>query len=98
MFSGTIEKALLEFFSATTVSSAIMETLAEAANPMSMEEILLRVKEKRSLDIPMSAVESSIVILVNAGLLASSKKTYRLSDLGKELLDKLIILRKPPAK
>lgn len=96
MFSGTVEKALLEFFSATTVSSAIMDTLSEAANPMSMIEILQSVKEKRGLEIPMSAVESSIVILLSAGLLSSSKKTYQLSDLGRELLEKLVLLRKPP--
>ena len=94
MFSGTVEKALLEFFSSTTVSSAIIDTLAQAKGPMEIKEIHSVVREKSHLEIPLTAVESSLAILLSAGLVAGSKNSFELTELGKELLTKLGELRK----
>jgi predicted methyltransferase len=76
LFSGSVEKALLEFFSSTTVSAAIADALA--------------VREIRHMEeIPLKAIESSLIILADAEIITGSKAGYELTELGKELVEKL---------
>jgi predicted methyltransferase len=90
LFSGSVEKALLEFFSSTTVSAAIADALAEAQKPMTSGQILTAVREIRHMEeIPLKAIESSLIILSDAEIIAHSKDGYLLTDLGKELVEKL---------
>ncbi len=90
MFSGSVEKALLEFFSSTTVSAAIADALAEARAPMTSGQILTAVREIRHMEeIPLKAIESSLIILTDAEIITNSKAGYELTDLGKELVEKL---------
>ncbi len=88
-----LEKALLNFFAYTTVSSAIIETLEGSDTLSGDEEILSSVRDIRRLEIPRTAVESSLLILADSGLLVSSQGSYRLTDGGKELAAKLAGLR-----
>ncbi len=90
MFSGSVEKALLEFFSSTTVSAAIADALAEASKPLTSGQILTAVREIRHMEeIPLKAIESSLIILVDAEIIMITKDGYELTDLGKELVEKL---------
>ena len=90
MFSGSVEKALLEFFSSTTVSAAIADALAETQRPMTSGQILTAVREIRHMEeIPLKAIESSLTILSEAEIITNTKNGYELTDLGKELVEKL---------
>ncbi|NLI97976.1 hypothetical protein GX441_04870 [bacterium] len=90
MFSGSVEKALLEFFSSTTVSAAIADALAEAGKPLTSGQILTAVREIRRMEeIPLKAIESSLIILSDAEIITHSKDGYELSELGRELVEKL---------
>lgn len=96
MFSGSVEKALLEFFSSTTVSAAIAEALDETKRSMTSGQILTAVREIRHMEeIPLKAIESSLIILTDAEIITHSKDGYELTDLGRELVAKLRSYRRP---
>jgi len=92
--SPSLERALLSFFASTTVSSAIVETLAEGS--LGISEILARVQDIRRMELPQTAVESSLTILRDAGLAVSSEGAFGLTEVGAELAAKLKELYRPP--
>lgn len=96
MFSEELSGALLTFFFETTVSSAIIETLHNADKPLAIDDIQAEVQDIRMMELPRSAVESSLLILAEAGLVSSNQATYDLTPTGKELAGKLTALRKLP--
>ncbi|TKJ43001.1 hypothetical protein CEE36_05815 [candidate division TA06 bacterium B3_TA06] len=98
MYSEELSKALMGFFFGTTVSSAIIETLAESQTPLGIAEILASVRDIRRIQLPQSAVESSLTLIEEAGLVAGSRDTFKLTELGAELSARLSELRTPPGK
>jgi len=98
MYREELSKALMGFFFGTTVSSAIIETLAESRTPMGVAHILASVRDIRRIPLPQSAVESSLMLLAEAGLVAGSGEEFKLTELGGELAGKLAELRKAPGK
>ncbi|MBN2380927.1 hypothetical protein JXM67_14105 [candidate division WOR-3 bacterium] len=89
MFTGSLEKALLEFLSSTTVSSAIVEMLARNTRPMRFEDILNEIRNNRQKRIPQNAVESALDLLRESGIVDSAEEGYRLTDVGLLLVKKL---------
>jgi len=98
MYSEELSKALMGFFFGTTVSCAIIETLAESQIPLGIAEILASVRDIRRIQLPQSAVESSLTLLAEAGLVAGLRDTFKLTELGAELSARLSELRTPPGK
>jgi len=98
MYREELSKALMSFFFGTTVSSAIIESLAESRIPMGVAQILASVRDIRRIELPQSAVESSLMLLKEAGLAAGSEEGFKLTELGGELAGKLAELRKAPGK
>ncbi|TET24012.1 MAG: hypothetical protein E3J71_00190 [Candidatus Stahlbacteria bacterium] len=98
MYSEDLSKALMGFFFGTTVSSAIIESLAESRASMGVEDILASVRDIRRIELPQSAVESSLTLLEEAGLVTEAGEGFKLTELGGELAGKLAELRTPPGK
>lgn len=98
MYSEELSKALMGFFFGTTVSSAIIETLAESQIPLGIAEILASVRDIRRIQLPQSAVESSLTLLEEAGLVTEAGEGFKLTELGAELSARLSELRTPPGK
>ena len=96
MYSEYLSKALMEFFFATTVSSAIVETLAEAQTPLGVADILASVRDIRRMELPQTAIEGSLVILEEARIVSSSQNAFQLTEVGRELAGKLAELRRLP--
>lgn len=96
MYSEDLSKALMEFFFATTVSSAIVETLAEAKAPLGVADILASVRDIRRMELPQTAIEGSLVILEEAEIVSSSQDAFQLTAVGAELAGKLAELRRLP--
>ncbi len=95
MYREELSKALMSFFFGTTVSSAIIETLAESRASMGVEDILAGVRDIRRIELPQSAVESSLTLLEDAGLVTRAEDAFRLTGLGAELSAELSELRSP---
>lgn len=85
MYSKELSEALVNFFYATTVSSAIVETLAGADDALSVPAILECVCDIRRLKLPLTAVESSLTILTESGLVSRSNDVYELTEIGQKL-------------
>lgn len=98
MYREELSKALMSFFFGTTVSSAIIESLAESRTPMGVAQILASARDIRRIELPQSAVESSLMLLEDAGLVTRAEDTFRLTGLGAELSAELSGLRAPPGK
>jgi predicted transcriptional regulator len=98
MYREELSKALMSFFFGTTVSSAIIETLAESQTPMGVAHILAGVRDIRRIQLPQSAVESSLMLLEDAGLVTRAEDSYKLTRLGAELSAELSELRRPPGR
>lgn len=96
MYSDDLSQALVDFFYATTVSSAIVETLIESKTPAGVARILASVRDIRRMELPQSAIESSLTILQEAGLVKATGDAFLLTDVGKELAKKLVERRNPP--
>lgn len=94
MYRESLTRALVEFFASTTVSAAIVETLA-AGRAMLLDEILASVRDIRRMELPQGAVENSLRALEDAGIVSAYKQSFRLTDVGKELADELKKLYKP---
>jgi hypothetical protein len=97
MYSERLSVSLMTFFSSTTVSAAIVESLGHASNALGADEILLRVRDIRHLELPRTAVESSLILLAEAGFIVSADGSYHLTDTGEELARKLSSLHKLPS-
>lgn len=97
MYSEKLSTSLMTFFSSTTVSAAIVESLGDATAALGADEILLRVRDIRHLELPRTAVESSLILLAEAGLIFSADGAYQLTDTGQELARKLASLHKLPS-
>ncbi|GEM_PF-1786740 len=87
--SPALEKALLSFFFHTTVSSAIIEGLGEASAPLAIKELISIVNDIRRIEVPLTAVESSLIILAESELIVKDKDVYKLTQLGRELSSRL---------
>ena len=96
MHSEDLSKALMKFFFATTVSSAIVETLAEAQTPLGVADILASVRDIRRIQLPQTAIEGSLMILGEAEIVSSSQNAFQLTEVGRELAGKLAELRRLP--
>ncbi|MBN2378184.1 hypothetical protein JXM67_00055 [candidate division WOR-3 bacterium] len=96
MHSDSLSEALVKFFYATTVSSAIVESLTGVQSSLDVAEILANVRDIRRMELPQTAIESSLYILGEAGIVVhSAEDTYALSEVGKVLAQRLAVLRKP---
>jgi hypothetical protein len=98
MYSEDLSKALMEFFFATTVSAAIVETLAEAKAPLGVVDILASVRDIRRIQLPQTAIEGSLMILEEARIVSSSQDAFQLTEVGAELARKLAELRRLPGQ
>jgi len=96
MYSEKLTKALIDFFYSTTVSSAIIESLDERKESLNKDEILSRVRDIRRLELPETAIESSLTILEESGLITISAGNYELTQIGKDLAIILTQLRSCP--
>ncbi|MBD3284852.1 hypothetical protein GF338_00800 [candidate division WOR-3 bacterium] len=93
MHSEKLTECLIGFFFATTVSSAIVETLDENGSSLNLSEILSNVRDIRRLELPQKAVESSLTILEESGFVKAASGTYELTSIGEDLASRLAKLR-----
>jgi len=88
-----LEESLINYFKQTNVSAAIIKTFARANEPLSFNILVEGVRMHVGNRIPEYALENtvrtSLRLLKASGWVVKSENTFELTDLGRELSERI---------